>query len=555
MKIIDIQQGSDEWLAYRRAHYNASDAAAMLGISPYKKRNELLREYAAGITPEPDEATRRRFKEGHRLEDEARLLVAEIICEELRPVVGEWDDAEKEGLPLSASLDGVTMDGNVLWEHKTMNQQIQNGMGIPDYIMAQIQQQFIVSGAQKALFTASDNDGVILREEVAAPDPEWRKKIIAGWRQFQKDLADWKPEEGKAEAIGKTPETLPVLSIRAEGRIIASNLTEYIAGARAIVAGIKTELTTDQDFATAEKTVKWAKSAEESIDTAKAALLSQTADIGAAINQIDALKSELRDVRLKLDKAVKVEKEARKTEHLHKALDAFRAHLLGLQKEIAGIYPGISLVVPQPYFGEAIKGLRTLESIQNALDTALANGKIEANDRAGELREKLEYFKREAADFRDGFPDLQTLLAKPLEDFQTTVTLRIKEAEEREAAKLEAERERIRAEEAAKARAEAKAGEDAGDAAVSVRKATVREYLMVETDNPLPPMDGNVIRAFLKTRDFGKETNKIRAVLVEFVKFCAEEERMAACDTLLRVGAPRLEKAGTARIREGLEAQ
>ena len=53
MKIIQLTQGSPEWHAHRAEHFNASDAAAMLGISPYMSRDELLKRMATGITPEP----------------------------------------------------------------------------------------------------------------------------------------------------------------------------------------------------------------------------------------------------------------------------------------------------------------------------------------------------------------------------------------------------------------------------------------------------------------------------------------------------------------------
>ena len=52
MQQHNLIQGSAEWHAFRRQHYTASDAPAMLGISPYKTRAELLREKATGITPE-----------------------------------------------------------------------------------------------------------------------------------------------------------------------------------------------------------------------------------------------------------------------------------------------------------------------------------------------------------------------------------------------------------------------------------------------------------------------------------------------------------------------
>ena len=35
MRTINLAQGSPEWLAHRRTTRNASDAPAMMGVSPY----------------------------------------------------------------------------------------------------------------------------------------------------------------------------------------------------------------------------------------------------------------------------------------------------------------------------------------------------------------------------------------------------------------------------------------------------------------------------------------------------------------------------------------
>ena len=59
-------QGSQEWLAYRASHFNASDAPAMMGCSPYKTRAELLREMHTGVAADVDIATQKRFDNGHR---------------------------------------------------------------------------------------------------------------------------------------------------------------------------------------------------------------------------------------------------------------------------------------------------------------------------------------------------------------------------------------------------------------------------------------------------------------------------------------------------------
>ena len=54
----NLVQGTPQWHAYRAAHDNASDAPAMMGVSSYKTRDQLIAERATGIVPEVDAATR-----------------------------------------------------------------------------------------------------------------------------------------------------------------------------------------------------------------------------------------------------------------------------------------------------------------------------------------------------------------------------------------------------------------------------------------------------------------------------------------------------------------
>ena len=44
----NVKQGSKEWHEFRARHFAASDAPAMMGVSPHKTRSELLREKATG---------------------------------------------------------------------------------------------------------------------------------------------------------------------------------------------------------------------------------------------------------------------------------------------------------------------------------------------------------------------------------------------------------------------------------------------------------------------------------------------------------------------------
>ena len=123
MKNHNLIQGSPEWLAHRAGCYNASDAPAMMGCSPYETRSQLLHRLATGIEPEVDAATQRRFDEGHRFEALARPLAEEIIGDDLAPLSGTLD---VEGLsrPLGASFDGITMMGDDVLEHKRINESL-----------------------------------------------------------------------------------------------------------------------------------------------------------------------------------------------------------------------------------------------------------------------------------------------------------------------------------------------------------------------------------------------------------------------------------------------
>ena len=48
MEILNLIQGTDEWVAHRKKSLNASDAPAMMGCSSYKTRDQLIAERDAG---------------------------------------------------------------------------------------------------------------------------------------------------------------------------------------------------------------------------------------------------------------------------------------------------------------------------------------------------------------------------------------------------------------------------------------------------------------------------------------------------------------------------
>lgn len=435
MKIHTLTQGSAEWLAYRAQHFNASDAPAMLGISPYKTRNELLAELHTGLSAEVDAATQRRFDDGHRFEALARSLAEEIIGDDLYTVVGS------EGV-LSASFDGLTLDRTQGFEHKTMNAELYgegapwgDDFEIPLHYRVQMEQQLLVAGAERVLFMASRwdaNDTLdVEQHRWYTSDPELRAKIVSGWDQFAKDLAAYAPVQIVEKPKGAAIMALPALNVLVTGDVVSSNLPAFKAAADDFISSISEALETDQDFANAKETVKFCDKAEKELERTKAAVLAQTASIDEVIRTVDYIQAQMRDKRLKLDKLVTKREGEIKAEKITAAKAAYAQHVTELE---ATTFPA-KLRTPAPDFVAAAKNKRTLASLQEAMDTALANGKIAATTEAGELVTKLEAFKVDAAGYEFLFYDLADVAHKAADDFKLLVQTRVANHQADEAAK------------------------------------------------------------------------------------------------------------------------
>lgn len=417
--IVEHLQGSPEWKQHRAKSLNASELAAVMGVSPYQTRAELIAVKATGVAPEISEATQRIFDNGHSYEAAARAMAEEIIGEDLYPVVLA---AEVDGLPLSASLDGQTIAGDVTWEHKSANVDLMASleMGvIPDAYHPQIEQGLMLSGASKCLFMASNGTKEKMRYAWYESNPQLRAMIVPTWKQFQADVAAYVPTEAKPRAAGKTMEALPALVISVSGEVTQSNLGEFKTHALAVFDGVNRDLVTDQDFADAENAVKWCSDVESRLKAAKDHALSQASSIHSLLSTLDEITDEARKVRLELDKLVKARKEAIKREIVAGGLDAYRAHMKALNEKL-----GQPLLSNQyePDFAEAIKGKRTVDSIQNAVDTALANAKTQANMLAERVTVNLETIKAQNPAL---FPDYRALVFKEADDLAAIIELRI----------------------------------------------------------------------------------------------------------------------------------
>ena len=435
MKIHNLIQGSEAWPAYRAQHFNASDAPAMMGCSPYKTRAELLRELHTGVVGDVDIATQKRFDNGHRVEALARPLAEAFIGQELYPVTGSNGR-------LSASFDGLTMDETEGFEHKALNDALRAAFKamealpplddaaacrlLPIYHRVQMEQQLHVSGAERILFMASEwtADGELVDEHNVwyYPDATLRGEILLGWDQFERDLAAYTPPPAaEAAPVGKTPDTLPALRIEVTGAVTASNLAEFKATALGAIRAVNRSLSTDQDFADAEKAVKWCSDIESRLEAAKEHALSQTADIDALFKALDDIGAEARTVRLDLGKLVARRKVEVKESAVLAARRALDAHIAALNAEIA---PMMLRPIAADFAG-TIKGLKSVSSMQDKLDGLLATTKIAAEAEARAIRANVATFQERAAGFEFLFADLGQVVHKAADDFATLLQARI----------------------------------------------------------------------------------------------------------------------------------
>ncbi len=203
MIVIDLKQNTPEWLLWRSRVGTASDCSTMLGINPWKTRKKLLLQKARErLQADPKDIldiqvsveTQALFDKGYEAEDLARPIIANICGQTLKNLCGTHDIHTN----IAASFDGITEDFKTIFEHKlysnSNNSKKRFQLALCNQVspqdMAQIQQQLLVSQAQKCLFVVSDGTKQNMAIATIIPDYEMHKKIIQGWLQFEKEVQE-----------------------------------------------------------------------------------------------------------------------------------------------------------------------------------------------------------------------------------------------------------------------------------------------------------------------------------------------------------------------------
>jgi predicted phage-related endonuclease len=448
MRVLNLRQGAPDWLAARVRYRCASEAPIVMGASRHMSRAELVRMKATGGEKEfSDYVLKEVLAKGKEAETGGILFAETIFDEALFPTTGV-DDTNT----YLASFDGLTMDETRAVEHKLWNEKIAAKVRagqVPEEEGWQLEHQALVAGIDEILFVCSDGTPERCVYTFYKSQPERRKQLMAGWDLFEEDVKNYQHVEVLPPPAAVAPAALPELSVVLVGEVRSTNLATWRDVIAERIRSIPTVLETDEDFAIAEKTVKFLEEGERKLDFAKSQALAQTASIDELFKTVDALAEEMRSKRLTLDKLVKARKESVRAAIVQGGRDAFAAHVAALNKRLGR--PFMPTVLTD--FPGAVKGLRTVQTLRDAVSGELARAKLIANEVADLIQINVEAFVRTVGDRMHLFPDMPQVVLKPTADMLAIVGQRIAEADEKERKRLEGERERIRIEEEAKARA------------------------------------------------------------------------------------------------------
>ncbi|MBG6083206.1 YqaJ viral recombinase family nuclease [Rubrivivax gelatinosus] len=190
------QQGTPEWLAWRRQGLGASDAPVVMGRSKWSSPYQLFRE-KTGLSE--GQRMNPAIMRGIRLEPAARQAYEEKTGNVMVPMVV----VSKEHPILRASLDGLEFGGKTILEIKCPSDEAHAlamaGL-VPDYYVDQVQQQLYVSGAETLHYWSYDGkEGALV---VVKPDPVRIQAIIDESLRFWEKVTArrWETDEWEAAA-------------------------------------------------------------------------------------------------------------------------------------------------------------------------------------------------------------------------------------------------------------------------------------------------------------------------------------------------------------------
>jgi putative phage-type endonuclease len=190
MKIVDLTQRSEEWLRWRAQGVTASEAAVVLGRSPYKTPWRLWAE-RTGLARAPDLSANPHVRRGNELEDAARRAFEARHGTLLLPVCGE----SEEHPVLRASFDGIADDGSPVElkapAERTFAEVAEKQTEATAFRLywSQVQHQLYVAGADQGWLLFYGGPGRLLEFPVARDEAFLHEELVPACLSFWEAIA------------------------------------------------------------------------------------------------------------------------------------------------------------------------------------------------------------------------------------------------------------------------------------------------------------------------------------------------------------------------------
>lgn len=183
MKTKQLIQGTQEWLDWRYGIIGASDASAIMGISPWTTKAKLWEQKIFRKAVKTNPAMQR----GKDLEESARRCFEKKMGISVFPVCAEHDKLSWMG----ASFDGLDMDEKILVEIKCGGEKthaIAKEGKVPDIYYPQLQHQLEVSGLDSMYYFSFDgSDGEILEVK---RDQSYIDRLVQKEKEFYDSILE-----------------------------------------------------------------------------------------------------------------------------------------------------------------------------------------------------------------------------------------------------------------------------------------------------------------------------------------------------------------------------
>ena len=182
-EIVEMEQGSSEWLDLRRKMRTASETATVMGCNPYQTPLQLARQKR-----QLDPPTEKTYAMEFGLANEA--AVRETASEYLAPMSSSYEPVVLQDGDYLASLDGKMGDSimEIKCPSSPRSGALQDEVYEPHWW--QMQHQLMVSGAKRCHYVVRHPDDGELIFKTVLPDPSAFAELRAAWDLFWREYME-----------------------------------------------------------------------------------------------------------------------------------------------------------------------------------------------------------------------------------------------------------------------------------------------------------------------------------------------------------------------------